>query len=96
MPAVLDRVCALPVLDAYRRTVVPLAAGRVLEVGFGTGLNLPYYAVDRVERLWGLDPGVEMQAGRWRGSQNRVWTWNSSDVLGKRFPWRPTVSIPFW
>lgn len=61
MPALLDRVCALPVLDQYRRTVVPLASGRVLEVGFGTGLNLPYYAVDRVERLWGLDPGVELQ-----------------------------------
>ena len=45
-----------------RQKVVPLATGRVLEIGIGTGLNLPFYSPDKVEHLWGLDPAREMWA----------------------------------
>lgn len=37
-----------------------MAEGVVLEVGIGTGLNLPYYDSDRVSRVIGLDPSTEM------------------------------------
>ncbi|MFQ5899356.1 MAG: class I SAM-dependent methyltransferase [Candidatus Methylomirabilia bacterium] len=43
-----------------RQKVVPLARGRVLEIGIGSGLNLPYYDASKVTRLWGLDPSPEM------------------------------------
>ena len=43
-----------------REKVVPLASGRVLEIGIGSGLNIPFYDVQRVEHLWGLDPSSEM------------------------------------
>ena len=43
-----------------RAKVAPLATGRVLEIGIGTGLNLPFYSPDKVEHLWGLDPAREM------------------------------------
>lgn len=43
-----------------RAKVVPAARGRVLEVGVGTGLNLPLYDPERVERVSGLDPAPEM------------------------------------
>ncbi len=39
-----------------REKVVPLASGTVLEIGIGTGLNLPYYDASRVQRVIGLDP----------------------------------------
>jgi ubiquinone/menaquinone biosynthesis C-methylase UbiE len=35
---------------------VPRARGTVLEIGIGTGLNLPYYDGGKVDRLIGLDP----------------------------------------
>ncbi|MEQ9463847.1 MAG: class I SAM-dependent methyltransferase [Haliea sp.] len=39
-----------------REKIVPLAQGTVLEIGIGTGLNLPFYDPARVQRLIGLDP----------------------------------------
>jgi ubiquinone/menaquinone biosynthesis C-methylase UbiE len=43
-----------------REKVVPSARGRVLEVGIGSGLNLPYYDTTEVERVFGLDPSTEI------------------------------------
>jgi len=45
-----------------RTKLVPHARGRVLEVGIGSGLNLPFYDADRVTRVWGLDPSEELTA----------------------------------
>jgi ubiquinone/menaquinone biosynthesis C-methylase UbiE len=47
---------------AQRVRVVPKARGKVLEVGIGSGLNLPYYDSDQVEKVWGLDPSEELLA----------------------------------
>jgi ubiquinone/menaquinone biosynthesis C-methylase UbiE len=46
-------------LAAYRSRIVPAANGRVLEIGIGSGLNLPFYSHD-VERLFGLDPSAKL------------------------------------
>lgn len=46
-------------LTAYRRRVVPAAHGRVLEVGIGSGLNLPFYG-SGVTEVIGLDPSAPL------------------------------------
>ena len=51
-----------------RARLVPLASGRILELGFGSGLNLAYYDRERVGHLWALDPSPEM----WALAQERV------------------------
>lgn len=43
-----------------RAKVVPLAHGRVLEVGIGTGLNLAFYDKSKVEKVIGIDPHPEL------------------------------------
>jgi ubiquinone/menaquinone biosynthesis C-methylase UbiE len=43
-----------------REKLVPLASGRVLEVGMGSGLNLSFYDARRVTKVWGLEPSPEM------------------------------------
>jgi ubiquinone/menaquinone biosynthesis C-methylase UbiE len=44
----------------YRARVVPQARGLVLEIGAGSGLNLPFYG-SAVEHLTALDPSPELQ-----------------------------------
>src|SRR5215208_660621 len=56
----------------YRKALVPRARGLVLEIGFGSGLNLPFYT-DQVERVVGLDPSRELlRLAAMRSSRARV------------------------
>ena len=48
-------------LAAYRSRVVPSADGRVLEIGIGSGLNLPFYSRN-VKDLIGLEPSPRLLA----------------------------------
>ena len=48
-------------LAAYRNRLIPAAEGRVLEIGIGSGLNLPHYTA-AVERVIGLDPSPKLLA----------------------------------
>jgi ubiquinone/menaquinone biosynthesis C-methylase UbiE len=48
-------------LAAYRSRVVPAAEGRVLEIGIGSGLNLPFYS-PQVGEVIGLDPSPNLLA----------------------------------
>jgi len=45
----------------HRRSLIPAARGRVLEIGIGSGLNLPFYG-RQVERVVGVDPSEELLA----------------------------------
>lgn len=56
LPKAAHFLCSAKPVRRQREKVVPLAAGRVLEVGVGSGLNLPFYAAGQVQHLWGLDP----------------------------------------
>ena len=46
-------------LAAYRSRVIPAADGRVLEIGVGSGLNLPLYTAS-VRQVIGLDPSPKL------------------------------------
>lgn len=62
LPRVINLACGLKPTMRQRAKVVPAATGRVLEVGIGSGLNLPYYDARQVDRLWGLDASGDMWA----------------------------------
>ncbi len=61
LPHIIDLACATAGVSEQRERIVPLATGRVLEVGMGSGLNLPFYDRDRVELVWGLEPSLGMR-----------------------------------
>ena len=62
LPRIVHFTCGLKPTMKQREKIVPLAEGRVLEIGIGSGLNLPFYTPGKVKHLWGLDPSPEMWA----------------------------------
>lgn len=61
LPHLLDYLCGMDPLLQERSQVVPLASGRVLEIGIGTGHNLNYYDPAKVTEIVGVDPAAQMQ-----------------------------------
>lgn len=60
LPYLIDLACGIGPVQRQRAKIVPLAEGRVLEIGIGTGRNLPFYDKSRVDSLLGLDPAPQM------------------------------------
>jgi ubiquinone/menaquinone biosynthesis C-methylase UbiE len=60
LPYVLDAACSIGPIRRQRQAVIPLASGRVLEIGMGTGLNLPFYDPRLVKSIVGVDPALQM------------------------------------
>ena len=62
LPRLLDAACSAGPIDKQRAKIVPQAKGVVLELGFGSGLNLPHYDALKVQRLIALEPSAGMLA----------------------------------
>jgi ubiquinone/menaquinone biosynthesis C-methylase UbiE len=69
LPRLIDLVMRNKADAAERARLVPLAAGRVLEIGIGSALNVPYYTAE-VRYLVGVDPSQEL----WRIGLRRLGT----------------------
>lgn len=62
MPRLIGCACASKPIMKQRVKVVPKAAGKVLELGIGGGLNLRFYDPAKVESVSGVDPSAELRA----------------------------------
>jgi SAM-dependent methyltransferase len=60
LPKITDWVCGARNLDKQRNRIVPQASGVVLEIGFGSGHNLPFYNAKKVTKVIGLEPSLPM------------------------------------
>lgn len=61
LPHLIDLACATKPTRRQREKIVHLAEGDVLEVGFGSGLNLPFYDTGKVRKVFGLEPSAGMR-----------------------------------
>ena len=61
LPHLIDLACSTKQSRRQRQKIVPLASGEVLEIGFGSGLNLAHYDSARVEKIWALEPSAGMR-----------------------------------
>ena len=60
LPSFLNCACGSKPIKYQRSKVVPMAEGVVLEVGIGSGLNIPYYDSTKISAIIGLDPSEEL------------------------------------
>ena len=67
VPRLCDLLLNKSLLARHRRELLAGAYGDVVEIGFGTGLNLPYYP-ERVHKLTAVDPNPGMH----RLAQKRI------------------------
>ncbi|WP_114947586.1 class I SAM-dependent methyltransferase [Microvirga calopogonii] len=74
LPRLIDRSMRNKELAKYRRRIAGAAHGRVLEVGIGSGLNLPFYG-SSVTEIIGLEPSqslIEMASQRAKASDRPI------------------------
>jgi SAM-dependent methyltransferase len=73
MPRLINGVCGMSQFSDQRQKIVPMAEGLVVEIGIGSGLNLPHYDAGKVSKVIGVDPDEQMwKAGRERVRQSAV------------------------
>ena len=60
-PAIVSCACGMKSVARERAKIVPQASGAVLEVGFGSGHNAPYYDQGAITRLYALEPSEPMR-----------------------------------
>jgi ubiquinone/menaquinone biosynthesis C-methylase UbiE len=60
LPKFLNCACGTKPINFQRDKIVPLAKGIVLDVGIGSGLNIPFYNKSKIDHLYGLDPSDEL------------------------------------
>src|SRR5210317_1365543 len=86
LPHLIDLACSTKPARKQREKIVHLAEGDVLEIGFGSGLNLPYFDHGKVRKIFGLEPSEGMR----RKARSNV----DASGLDVEFIDRPGEEIP--
>ena len=60
LPKFLNCACGSKPINYQRQKVVPLAKGKVLDIGIGSGLNIPFYNSGQIDKVIGIDPSYEL------------------------------------
>ena len=60
LPKMLDCCCSTKPISYQRKKIVPEASGTILEIGIGSGLNIPYYQKSKINKVIGLDPSEQL------------------------------------
>ena len=61
LPHLMDWACSASPNQKQRQKIVPEAEGEILEIGFGSGLNVPFYDQSKVKKIWALEPSEGMR-----------------------------------
>lgn len=78
--------CADPKIAALREKVVPLAEGRVFEIGCGGGLNQPHYDRGKVTHFAGIDPNAALLERARKAARDKGWDADIREGRGEAIP----------
>ena len=60
LPHLIDIAMRAPMASRERQQLIPQACGTVLEIGVGSGLNMPFYSGE-VSKLFALEPNAKLR-----------------------------------
>ncbi|MDV7188033.1 class I SAM-dependent methyltransferase [Lutibacter sp. TH_r2] len=86
LPKVVDWTCRQKSTMNQRIELISLATGNVLEIGVGSGLNLPFYNGDNIKHLTGIDPSVEMWRKRVVDTTTLPFVFNFEKAFAENIP----------
>ena len=86
LPNLIACACGARPIEKHRRAIVPQADGVVLEVGLGSGTNLPFYDAARVERVIGVEPSAGMRVKARRAIARQAVPVELLDAPGEALP----------
>jgi len=82
----INLACSAKPTMKQREKIVPLAEGDVLEIGIGSGLNLPFYDEHKVRKVWGLEPSEGMRKLAAKNLEGRSLDLEFIDLPGEEIP----------
>ncbi len=91
LPHVIDLAMRNKETTRLRAAWIPHARGDVLEIGIGSGLNLPFYSA-QVQHVCGVDPSLELQRKAHTRAGGRVHVQFVSQSAEERLPYPMRVS----
>lgn len=86
LPHLINLACGFGTVSERRAQVVPFARGRVLEVGIGSGLNIPFYDSSKVDLVWGLEPSEGMRKKALRNVEKAPFELRWLDAAAEEIP----------
>lgn len=86
LPHIIRCGCANEHVMALRARVVPLAEGRVFELGAGGGLNQRFYDPAKVTRFAGIDPSGTLLGYAREAARARGWDADIRQAVGEAIP----------
>ncbi|MCP4179098.1 MAG: class I SAM-dependent methyltransferase [bacterium] len=61
LPKIINFACSRTQFMGERKLIIPTAKGNILEIGIGSGLNLPFYDLNKVKSITALEPSNELR-----------------------------------
>jgi ubiquinone/menaquinone biosynthesis C-methylase UbiE len=86
LPKMIGCACADPKIAALRAEIVPLAEGRVFEIGCGGGFNHPLYDRARVTSFAGIDPNHALLDKARKAAAEKGWPADIREGRGEAIP----------
>jgi len=86
VPRIITCACGDPKITALRARVVPLAHGRVFELGVGGGLNQPHYNRAAITSFSGIDPSGKLLDAARVAAREQGWDADIRHGVGEAIP----------
>ncbi len=86
MPRLITLACGQEGIEKRRAQVIPLASGKVFELGCGGGLNQPLYDSALVTEFAGIDPHAKLLDGARARAAARGWQADIRQGVGEAIP----------